>query len=195
MKTFLVGVTGVIASGKSTACRYFQDERGFVWLDADHITHELYQKGGQGYTKIKEYFGDYYVGKTEVHRNRLRALVAKNHQKMWILNKVIHPIIWNEVSKKIDQLKAQYKREQRDLKVCLEAFYLEPGDVGTFCDRILCIDAPNDRILQRLKERGLPADEAKEILTFQRKIQPKNFTEVIMNDTSPEAFKSKLSTL
>lgn len=186
MKTFILGVTGVIASGKTTACGILSRDFGFVVINADEIVHELYKRGNAGCTKIEEFFGPTFIGKEGVNRGKLRKLVAKNHQKLWILNKVIHPIIWNAVSRKIDRLKQEYKKADKELRVCLEAFYLEPQDIGSFCDAIVCIDSPNKTILERLKARVLPDDEALHLLTFQRKILPKNFPVVITNEGTVE---------
>ena len=84
-ETFVLGVTGVIGSGKSTACRILSEQLGFYWIEADAIVHELYKVGEPGYKKIREYFGDPFVGKYGVNRGRLRRFALQNPQKLWIL--------------------------------------------------------------------------------------------------------------
>ena len=191
-KPFVLGVTGVIASGKSTVCELLKVLYGFEVIDADAIVHELYKAGGSGYEKIRERFGEQFVNESEVLRGRLRQLVFKNHQKLWILNKTMHPLIWHEVNKKIDQLKALNEDKSKRLKICLEAFYMEPGDAASFCDQVLCVDAPNDVIRERLKKRELSSKEIEKILTLQRKIHPKNFPVILYNDVGIHELTSKL---
>ena len=107
--TTVIGVTGVIGSGKSTLCRYLAETHGFEWINADEIVHSLYEKDQPGYKKIKEYFGQYYVGPKRVHRGRLRREALKSPQKLWILNNLIHPHVFHEVNKKIVQIKKHKK--------------------------------------------------------------------------------------
>lgn len=177
MKTFVLGITGVIGSGKSTVCEILK-KQGFLVINADQITRELYKKDQPGYAKIRDYFGDTYVGKEEVSRPKLRSLVLSNHQKMWILNTVIHPLIVNEVYKKIDQLKKIENEtnggKTETLRVALEAFYFEQRDLGKLVNEIIRIDAADAVIEARLKknqpERELPAKDLQKWLLYQRKI-------------------------
>lgn len=194
MKTFIIGVTGVIGSGKTTLC-HLLEKRGFISLDGDAITHELYKKGNRGYDCILNYFGPYYVTNKAVSRPRLRALVLKNHQKLWILNTVIHPIIRQEVNKKIDQLKLIYKKTSTSsgpLKCLVEAVFFEPRDIGTFVDTIIRIDADNDVIIERLKNnRNLPISHVRKWLLNQRKVL-RDIPVTIMNNTTIQDLESSL---
>lgn len=169
----IVGVTGAMGSGKSTACRFLHDRLGFHWIEGDAIVHELYSAGQPGYNKIQEYFGKQFVGKKEVNRGRLRQFVLKTQHKLWILNQIIHPLVFHIVNKKIVQLEkeARKKGEGRP-KICIEAVYFEPQDLGKFIDVLLVIDVPEEVLLKRLHERKIPLPQLKKMLTFQRKILP-----------------------
>ncbi|KKU79109.1 MAG: dephospho-CoA kinase, partial [Candidatus Peregrinibacteria bacterium GW2011_GWA2_47_7] len=96
----VVGVTGGFGVGKSTVCRIFES-RGAVWISADELVHALYLPGGAGYKKIQGYFGDTFVGPNGVHRAKLRRLVLSNAHKLWILNKLMHPIVLHAVQRKL----------------------------------------------------------------------------------------------
>lgn len=157
----IIGVTGVIGSGKSTACSILEKKFGFRWIDADKIVHELYRPGQPGYQKIKDYFGTQFVGKKGVHRGRLRRFILKTPQKLWILNKLIHSLVVHEVNKKI----VQYK----NCRICIEAVYFDPADLGKFIDRLVIIDAPDEKILKRLAKRKIPRKQLLALLKFQRK--------------------------
>lgn len=184
MKPLIIGVTGVIGSGKSTVCALLQ-KRGFTVLSGDVITHELYQKGNAGYQKILETFGPQFVNNNEVSRPKLRALVLKNHQKLWILNTLMHPIIRQVMVKKIDALrKGQRERgiglddrkgsmgKSATLQVALEAIFFEPRDVGTFVSQLIRVDATDEKIIERVaaQQRDLPPTHLKQWLQNQRKV-------------------------
>ncbi len=157
----IIGVTGVIGSGKSTVCRILEKKFGFHWIDADKVVHELYQPGRPGYQKIKDYFGVQFVGKKGVHRGRLRRFILKTPQKLWILNKLIHSLAVHEVNKKIIQSKSG--------RICLEAIYFEPNDLGKFIHQLVIVDASDKKILRRLAKRKIPQEQLAALLKFQRK--------------------------
>lgn len=129
MKSFIVGITGGFGVGKSTVCRFLQ-ELGAVWIEADEIVHELYKPGGLGYKKVAGYFGEEFVdAKRGVKRAKLRSVVLKNPQKLWILQKLIHPIITHEAQNQI-------KRSKQKI-ICLESIYFEKDDLGRLVDIIV----------------------------------------------------------
>lgn len=95
----VIGITGYLGSGKSTVLEYFAD-LGFYPINADKIVHELYKPGRDGWHKIKNYFGDRYISKDgTVDRAKLRREVFNNPVKLRILEKMIHPLVYNEINK------------------------------------------------------------------------------------------------
>lgn len=184
MKSFIIGVTGVIGSGKSTLCKFLADNYGFYWIHADAITHELYKPGAAGYRKIKEYFGNQFAGKHGVNRGRLRRFILKSPQKLWILNQLIHPLIIHEVNKKVVQLKSS--------NICIEAVYFEPKDLGKFIDELFVVHCPDEKILlKRLASRKIPAKQLQTLIHFQRKNIPR-FGTRIENTGSKKEFCDRI---
>lgn len=179
MKPFVVGVTGVIGSGKSTVCRLLES-RGFSVISGDDITHELYKKGNLGYQKILDTFGPQFVNANEVSRPKLRSLVLKNHQKMWILNTIMHPIIRQVMLKKVDELTKRARETENKrvgeagepLRFALEAIFFEPRDVGTLLESLIRVDATDEKIIERIEaqKRKLPPMHLKIWLQSQRKV-------------------------
>lgn len=182
MKPFVVGVTGVIGSGKSTVCRLLES-RGFCVISGDDITHELYKKGNLGYQKILDTFGPQFVNANEVSRPKLRALVLKNHQKMWILNTIMHPIIRQVMLKKVDEIIKRVREKENKrireageagapLRFVLEAIFFEPRDVGTLLESLIRVDATDEKIIERIEaqKRKLPPLHLKIWLQSQRKV-------------------------
>lgn len=190
-ETVVIGVTGVIGSGKSTLCRFLAEGYGFHWIDADKICHELYKNGKPGYKKIKKYFGNHFVGKQEVHRGMLRRFILKSPQKFYILNKLIHPLVTNKVNKKIVQLKKAYVKSKKPLGICIEAVYFGPHDLGKFIDQLVSVDAPDEVIFRRVKSRKIPAEQLRILLKFQRKNMPRKGI-IIENNTSKNVLYKKI---
>lgn len=186
--SFVVGVTGVIGSGKSTVCRFLQDCFGFHWIHTDAIVHKLYEFGQPGYKKIREYFGKNFVGPKGVLRGRLRQFVLKTPQKLWILNQLIHPLIVHEVNKKIIQLKKTHRG--KSLKICIEAIYFEPKDLGKFIDHLFIVHCPDEAILlRRLRHRKIPEKQLRTLIKFQQKILPKFGTRIRNTGQKHDLFK------
>lgn len=183
-KAFVIGVGGLIGSGKSTVCRYLRDNFGFYWIEADKITRELYKRGNAGYKKIQDYFGKTYVGSKEVNRGRLRKMLIKSPQKIWILNKLMHPLIAQEVNKKIVQLNEQHE-DENPLLVCIEAVYFEANDLGKFVDQIFVVNSSQEDVMRRLKGRKIPVDDVRVLYKFQKRYIPSNGI-IIENNGSTE---------
>ncbi|KKU78752.1 MAG: Dephospho-CoA kinase [Candidatus Peregrinibacteria bacterium GW2011_GWA2_47_7] len=189
VKNVAIGVTGVIASGKSTLCRYLHENHDFHWIHTDEIAHELYDAGRPGYQKIKEFFGTQFVNERHVLRGRLRRLVAKSPQKMWILSKLMHPLIAHEVNKKIVQINRDEKGKTRR-PVCIEAIFFETSDLETFIDHLIKVNSTEEVIVKRLRGRDVPLEYLKQLLKFQRRHMPEKGT-IVMNTGSLNDFFAK----
>ncbi|MEK9132764.1 MAG: dephospho-CoA kinase [Patescibacteria group bacterium] len=170
-KTFVLGITGVIGSGKSELCRFLAERYGFIWIEADKIVHELYKVGRPGYEVIRKKFGEYAIGAKEVNRKWLREFVLKDPRKIpariRTLNRLIHSLVAAEMNKKIVQLKAQHK-SKTPLLICIEAVYFKKKNLGKFVDKIITVDAPDKEILRRLRNIKVPQHEIKRLIDFQR---------------------------
>lgn len=167
MKKNILGVTGVIGSGKTTFCRFLQRQFGFYWISADKIVHNLYLAGEEGYKRIYKHFGEKFIGKKCVNRNRLREFILKNPAKLKLLNSLIHPLVNKEVNKKIVRAERLSKGKSQ-IFVCLEAIDFDRKYLGKIVDQVVKLDAPDKIIFKRLKKRNLPEGELKKILKLQR---------------------------
>ena len=101
----IIGITGGIASGKSTVCNYIRT-LGYPVIDSDAIARELSQKGNSLYDAILSSFGvEYLDAKGEIDRHKLGSYIFKNSKARQHLNAITHPKIVEEIQKKIKKCK------------------------------------------------------------------------------------------
>lgn len=90
---YTVGLTGGIASGKSTVAKLFA-AHGVTIIDADVIAREVILPGENAYDAIIAYFGHNMVGADKhIDRTQLRQIVFSNPEKRLWLEKLLHPLI------------------------------------------------------------------------------------------------------
>jgi len=94
---FTVGITGGIATGKSTATDFFA-KKGIDIIDADEISRNLQEKGQVGYEAIvKKYGSKILTNDEELDRGKLREIAFKNKaDKKW-LEELMHPLIREKI--------------------------------------------------------------------------------------------------
>ena len=94
---FIIGLTGGVASGKTTATNYFLS-KGIEIIDADEISRSFQMKGTEGYQKIIKKFGKEILNADEsINRIMLRKLAFKNEANKKWLEDLMHPMIQKEV--------------------------------------------------------------------------------------------------
>lgn len=107
-----IGLTGGIATGKSTAAKLLEG-LGVSVIDADLISHKLSEVGQIGYEKILSHFGKNILNSDlSIDRKKLGRLVFSDPRLKSDLEGILHPLIRNEVQKQ----KKQY--QQQGAKLC-----------------------------------------------------------------------------
>jgi dephospho-CoA kinase len=96
-----IGLTGGIASGKSTAIRHIRD-RGFPVIDSDAIVHDLWEKDQEMIQDIRNVFG--FDDDTDV-RSRLRDMVFSDETARNRLNAIVHPKVFKAIEARLGDLK------------------------------------------------------------------------------------------
>lgn len=152
-----VGLTGGIASGKSTVARIL-GELGCYVIDADQIVRSLYRPGEAGHRAIVDAYGDAVLdGTGEIDRARLSRTALSTPEGAAKLNQLIHPLVIAEQQKALAALEAIGE----DRVAVVEATLLiESGGRARF-DKIVVVDVPPETQLQRAVRRGLSEDEAR----------------------------------
>ena len=137
-----IGLTGGIASGKSTITNYIRKHKNIPILDADHLSRELIKPNTYGYKKILDYFGNKIIdnknnSEREINRKLLRNIIFKHSaSKEWI-EKLLHPLI----KEKMIEECIQYKNNQTILLIIPLLFEAKFEDI---CTEIWLVKCPKE---------------------------------------------------
>jgi|JI10StandDraft_1071094.scaffolds.fasta_scaffold11353_3 dephospho-CoA kinase len=191
MRTLHVGLTGNIASGKSTVARQLA-EAGATVIDADVLAREAVAPGTDGFAAVVDRFGEAYVGPDgHLDRAALRRLVFRDPVAREALNAIVHPA----VGRLRDARLAAAAARGDHIVVSDIPLLFEVGLEHAF-DAILLVDAPVDARRERLiRDRGLSAADAEAMIAAQWPSERKRIgsTWVIDNDGSREQLQSRVA--
>ncbi len=158
MKRLLVGLTGGLASGKSTVAGWFEDT-GFLVVDADRVVAELYAPGGRGAAAVRELFGgDVLDADGAVDRPRVAQRVFSDDQARRRLEQAIHPLVRQHF--------AEISQQAEGVVVYEATLLVESGHSENF-DLVVSIEAPEDRRLAWAVARGMDEAQAEARLAAQ----------------------------
>lgn len=141
----VIGLTGGIATGKSTVSSYLASQ-GYEIIDADKITHQVQAKGSTGLAAITAFFGkDILNDNGELNRKKLGAIVFSDSQKLTALTRIIDPYIRNEVNNRINNAKGDV--------IILDAPTLFENGYHFMCDKIVTVACNIDEQIKRVMNR------------------------------------------
>ena len=146
-----VGLTGGVASGKTTVAR-MMEERGAYVIQADIIAHDLMKPGEPAYEEIIKRFGQSIVNKNElgvIDRAKLGA-IAFGEGRITELNEIIHPAVIKRQNEWMEEIG---KKEPLSIAVVEAALILEAGVNGRF-DKLVVVDCPVQERSRRFLERA-----------------------------------------
>lgn len=175
-----VGLTGGIASGKSTVSAMFR-EHGIPVICADELAHEAVKLGSPALLKIRQIFGnDVFDLNGDLDRTALGSKVFGNHELKTQLEHIIHPV----VARKKDELLEHYAGLGHSIVVVDVPLLYETGWDKTV-DVVVVVYVKRDLQEQRLVARnGLTPDEAAARLNSQLSIEEKKNRAHILIDNS-----------
>ena len=186
----LVGLTGNIGSGKSTAARYLADH-GATIIDSDVLARQVVEAGTPAYHAIVKHWGEHVLGPDgQLDRAVLRRTVFSQPDQLEVLNRIVHP----EIERLRDQRIAEARARGDRIVVCDVPLLFEKRLADQF-DKIVLVDAPRPMRLERLvRDRGLRETEAMEMIAAQMPAELKRARAdiVVENDTSPSAFAERM---
>ncbi len=155
-----IGLTGGIASGKSTVCTLFQ-HRSIPIIDADQIARQLVEPDKKAYQQIIDTFGLGMIQENrELNRHKLRDLIFSDITAKQQLEAILHPKIRK-------QLIRQGNEQQTPYCIFVIPLLIE-SKMNDLVDRILVIDIKPDLQLKRLQQRdGISPYQAQSIINAQ----------------------------
>ena len=182
----IIGVTGSIATGKSTACRVLT-EMGAVHCDADRLVHRLYDPGTEAFDRIVGIFGEEIVGPDGFIDRRI--LGAKVFGKPEEMNKLTTAI--GSIADAVEGVIDEWNRTMSaDEVAVLEAVNLVEAGYGQWCHQVWLFACDNDIARRRLAERNQYSDEeVEQRLASQRRWQdrePASDTVIFNNGTEDQ---------
>lgn len=155
-----VGLTGGIASGKSTVADLFE-ALGAPLIDTDVLARKVVEPGTPGLAAVRDEFGPgVLTERGELDRRKLRSIVFADDEKRRRLESILHPLIRERLRAELDRLDAPY--------VIIAVPLLIETDFAELVDRILVVDVPVEVQLARLMARdGSTRAEAQAIIDAQ----------------------------
>ncbi|MDF2892814.1 MAG: dephospho-CoA kinase [Clostridia bacterium] len=143
----VIGLTGGIASGKSTISDMLR-ELGAAVIDVDIVGREVVSQGGIAYNRIIESFGsDILMLDGEINRKKLGNIVFSDEEKLKLLNEITHPAIIENVNATIEILKKQKKAVVVDAAILIEM------GLNKYVDCVWLVLANRETQLKRVMER------------------------------------------
>lgn len=175
---YVIGLTGGIGSGKSTASRWLA-ENGIPIIDADKTVHELY-KDPSTIKAIVDAFGEGILSDGEINRKALGQIVFAHNEKRVRLEKIIHPRVQESM---VAQQKAW---EAKGAKVCVwDVPLLFESHMEHFVDEIWVVWVPRDIQVERIRKRdSLSIEDIKLRLRAQESLDGKREKAQIVIDNS-----------
>ena len=178
--TYILGLTGGIASGKSTVSAYLA-QNGALIIDADLIARQVVAKKSSGLKQIVAKFGgEILTASGELDRKKLGKLVFSNKELLKALTDITGPLIRAEILREIEAAKkAQVKLVVLDIPLLFEAGY------QTLCDKVMVVTIPSKLQLERVMKRdNLSAAEARKRIANQLPASKRNELADVLIDNS-----------
>ena len=188
--TFVVGLTGGIASGKTTVSNAFS-ALGVVVIDTDVIARQVVEPGSEGLAALLDRVGtDILNSDGNLNRGLLRQKIFSDGSLRQAVDAILHPLILAETHKQLAAVRADY--------VILVVPLLVESGLFEWVDRVLVVDVTEKTQLERLTLRdGNTADQASAMISAQagRQLRLQKADDVIRNEGDHAALEPQVRRL
>ncbi|WP_239254974.1 dephospho-CoA kinase [Listeria ilorinensis] len=188
-----IGLTGSIATGKSTVSRRLK-KAGFAVVDADVAARKVVEKGTPALEEIRQYFGEAVLtDEGELDRAKLGEIIFKDAKKRAILNKIVHPKVQAYMLKEREAL---FKAGETIIFFDIPLLY--ESHLEDIVDQIIVVRTSRQTEIERLMARdGISEEKAIQKIDTQIPIEEKELRAdfVIDNDGSLEITKKQVDQL
>jgi len=178
-----IGLTGGIASGKTTITNYIRKNKKIPILDADNLSRELIKPNTYAYKKILDYFGNKIIDNKNnseklINRKILRNIIFKNSESKEWIEKLLHPLI----KEKMIEECSQYKNNETIVLVIPLLFEAKFEDI---CTEIWLVKCSKELQKKRLITRDkISEKEACEFINLQLSFEEKRkFSDIILDNS------------
>lgn len=164
----IIGITGGIASGKSTVTNYLR-QKGYQVIDADQVVHELQAKGGKLYQALVSWLGSAILNEAgELERPKLSQLIFSSQENLAKSSQLQNDIIRQELANRRNQLAKTEETFFMDIPLLFEQDYAD------WFDEVWLVYVNPETQIKRLKARnGYSQEEAQQRLASQMKLEDK----------------------
>jgi dephospho-CoA kinase len=181
----VLGLTGGIATGKSTVAKMFK-RCGAIVIDADQLAREVVRPGKPAWHEIVKVFGDEVVNPNKsINRHALGEIVFNDRRKLKRLERIIHP----RVAREQQRLVRQIAKRSPDAVVVYEVPLLFESGAHSRVDKIIVVTADRQTQIARLERRnGFTRSEALRRIKHQMPlIQKVRRADVVLDGTKDKA--------
>jgi len=178
-----VGLTGGIASGKSTVSRFLRQSGAFI-VDADEISHDLIKKGNKAYQSVLEAFGREILDSSgEINRVKLGEIIFQDETRRQTLNQIVHPGVFERALSEREVI----SRKDQKAVIVFDAALLIETDAYKEMDWLLLVYVDRVTQIDRLTQReGLTRTEAALRIDTQMPLDQKlPFADEVINNQEP----------
>jgi dephospho-CoA kinase len=188
----VAGLTGGIATGKSTVAKIFEDA-GAIIIDADKIARDVVGKGRPAYHEIVKQFGrEVLLPDGEINRGYLADIIFNDSDKKKALNRIVHPFVLQAMAEKLEQL----EKDTPDAVVILDVPLLIESGMHKDMSDVIVVYAPEHVQIKRLMARNnISETDALSRISSQMPIEEKKNLASILIDNSDTKERTRERTL
>ena len=187
-----VGLTGGIASGKTTVCRLLEAKSCTI-IDADAVAHKLLLRGQPGYEPVIKAFGQGILGDSgEIDRGKLGTMVFVNRGKLEQLNQLLHPEVIRTIGETLETLRKSGARVIVDASLMIES-----GFHRNFRRLVLVTCTLAQQVERLMTRNGLTQEQARQRIALQMPLEQKRAfaTDIIDNSGTHERTRMQVDAL
>ncbi len=176
----IIGLTGGIGSGKTTVAGMLGGF-GATVIHADTVGHEIYRPHSLGWRRVTDAFGmDILQPDQTVDRKKLGAAVFGNARALQLLNSIVHPLMAEEIRRRIDS----YRAAGLTRPIVLEAAILIEANWLPLVHEVWLVVATHTAVVERVAaERGLSPDEIETRIRSQlSEAERRRFAQVVIEN-------------
>ena len=176
----IIGLTGGIASGKSTVATELRKQNVPVF-DADEVSRNAVAKGSKGLALVAEAFGaDYLTSDGEMDRAKISQLVFSDKEALKTLEGILHKIVWDEAEAFLAEAREQKaKLAVLDVPLLIETKWHERVDLVW-----LVAVSKEQQIKRAMIRSGMTEEEVKARIAAQMSLEDKKkFADVVLDNS------------